>query len=260
MNFTSTELLSLLAGYLWPLFRIAAFITAAPLFGTRLLPMRIKLVFALALTIVIAPVLPPPPAIEMFSLMGFVVVLQQVLIGAAMGFALQLVFAAFVLGGQVIALTMGLGFASLNDPSSGVVVPTVSQIYSIFVTLVFFAINGHLVMIEVLADSFFSLPVALDGLSVDGFWTLMKWAGYMFSGAVLMALPAVASMLVVNVGFGVMTRASPQLNIFAIGFPVIMTLGFVVILISLPSITPLFENLLQGAFTLMRELVGGAHG
>jgi flagellar biosynthetic protein FliR len=258
MNFTSTELLSLLAGYLWPLFRIAALVSAAPLFGTRMLPMRIKLVFALALTIVIAPVLPPPPSVDMFSLPGFMVVLQQVLIGLAMGFALQLVFAAFVLGGQVIALTMGLGFASLNDPATGVVVPTVSQLYSIFIALVFFAINGHLVMIEVIAESFHSLPVAASGLSVDSLWSLLKWAGYMFSGAVLMALPAVASMLVVNVGFGVMTRAAPQLNIFAIGFPVIMTIGFVVILVSMPSITPQFENLLQGAFGLMRELAGGS--
>lgn len=256
MNFTSTELLSLLAGYLWPLFRIAALVSSAAVFGGRLLPMRVKLIFILALTIVIAPVLPPPPAIEMFSLMGFVVVLQQVLIGLAMGFTLQLVFGAFVLGGQVIALTMGLGFASLNDPASGVVVPTVSQIYSIFVTLVFFAINGHLVMIQVITESFYSLPVAATGISVAGIWSLLEWAGYMFSGAVLMALPVVASMLVVNLGFGVMTRASPQLNIFAIGFPVIMTMGFIVILFSMPSITPQFENLLQGGFDLMRELAG----
>ncbi|MDT8403918.1 flagellar biosynthetic protein FliR [Sulfuriflexus sp.] len=257
MNFTSTELLTLLAGYLWPLFRIAALITATAVFGGALLPMRIKLVFALALTIVIAPVLPPPPAIDMFSLTGFVVVLQQVLIGVAMGFTLQLVFSVFVLGGQVIALTMGLGFASLNDPATGVIVPTVSQIYSIFVTLVFFAINGHLVMIEVIATSFYTLPVGATGLGVDSLWSLLSWAGYMFSGAVLMALPAVASMLVVNVGFGVMTRAAPQLNIFAIGFPVIMTLGFVVILVSLPSIIPQFENILQAGFALMRELAGG---
>ena len=256
MNFTSPELLSLLASYLWPLFRIAAFIGAAAIFGGRLLPMRIKLIFVLSLTIVIAPVLPPPPAIEMFSFMGFIVVLQQVLIGIAMGFALQLVFSAFILGGQIIALTMGLGFASLNDPASGVIVPTVSQIYSIFVTLVFFAINGHLVMIEVIADSFYSLPISATGLSVDSIWSIVKWGTYMFSGAVLMALPVMASMLVVNLGFGVMTRASPQLNIFAIGFPVIMTMGFIVIMISMPSITPQFERLLQGGFSLMREIAG----
>ena len=257
MNFTSAEILTLLASYLWPLFRIAAFIASAAVFGGRLFPMRVKLIFAISLTIVIAPVIPPPPAIDMFSFTGMIVVLQQVLIGVAMGFTLQLVFAAFVLGGQVIALTMGLGFASLNDPASGVIVPTVSQIYSIFVTLVFFAINGHLVMIEVIAESFHSLPVAATGMSVDSIWSLVQWAGYMFSGAVLMALPVVASMLVVNLGFGVMTRASPQLNIFAIGFPVIMTMGFIVILISMPSVTPQFENLLQAGFSLMRELAGG---
>lgn len=257
MNFSSAEFLSLISSYLWPLFRIAALVAAAPIIGSRVLPMRVKLIFVLALTAIIAPTLPPPPDIEMLSLNGGLVVIQQVLIGAAMGFALQLAFSAFVLGGQIMALTMGLGFASLNDPATGVVVPTVSQLYTIMVTLIFLAMNGHLVMIEVLADSFITLPVGTAGLEIDSLWTLLNWAGYMYIGAVLMAMPAIASMLVVNVGFGVMTRASPQLNIFAIGFPVIMTLGFVVIFVSLPSVVPQFTSLYQGAIEVMRSLVSG---
>ena len=152
---------------------------------------------------------------------------------------------------------MGLGFASLNDPATGVVVPTVSQFYTIFVSLLFFAMNGHLVAIEVLANSFIDLPVAETGLDGNALWAMLTWSKYIFSGAVLMALPALAALLIVNIGFGVMTRAAPQLNIFAIGFPVIMTIGFVIMMLSLSSTLPLFENLLDSAYQLMRVMTGG---
>lgn len=257
MIFSSAELLSQLATLLWPLFRISAMVSAMPVFGSRLLPKRLKVVLVLALTLAIAPHIPPIQEVEIFSLNGAIVAMQQVLIGLAMGFALQLVFSVFVLGGQIIALTMGLGFASLNDPASGVVVPTVSQFYTIFISLLFLALNGHLVMVEVLANSFIDLPVAQVGLDSSAIWQLLAWSRYIFSGAVLMALPAIASLLVVNIGFGVMTRAAPQLNIFAIGFPVIMTIGFVIMLLALPGTIPLFKNLLNSAYQLMRIMMGG---
>jgi len=257
MIFSSAELLSQIATLIWPLFRISAMVAAMPVFGSRLLPARIKVVLALALTLAIAPHVPPVENVELFSINGGIVAMQQVLIGLAMGFTLQLVFSVFVLGGQVIALTMGLGFASLNDPSTGVVVPTVSQFYTIFISLLFFAMNGHLVMIEVVANSFIDMPVAQIGLNSDAIWAMLSWSKYIFSGAVLMALPALASLLVVNIGFGVMTRAAPQLNIFAIGFPVIMTIGFAIMLLATPSIIPLFENLLDSAYQLMRTMTGG---
>jgi flagellar biosynthetic protein FliR len=246
-----------LSSFMLPLFRIAALVTASPVLGTRMVPARIKLFFAIGLTIIVGPLVPELPTVDLFSLNGMLVAIQQVIIGLAMGFALQLVFAVFVYSGQVVALTMGLGFASLNDPATGVVVPTVSQFYSIMVTLVFFALGGHLVMIEVLVDSFKTLPVGLEGVSRTSLWSLLSWVSYMFSGAVLVVLPAIAAMLIVNVGFGVLMRASPQLNIFAVGFPVIMTLGFVVIYISLPSLIPQFERLLASGFELMREIGGG---
>ena len=257
MIFSSTELLAQLSALIWPLFRISAMVGAMPVFGSRLLPTRLKVVLAIALTLAIAPHIPPVENVEIFSINGGIVAMQQVLIGLAMGFTLQLVFSVFVLGGQVIALTMGLGFASLNDPATGVVVPTVSQFYTIFISLLFFAMNGHLVMIEVIANSFVDLPVAQVGFGSDAIWAMLSWAKYIFSGAVLMALPALAALLIVNIGFGVMTRAAPQLNIFAIGFPVIMTMGFAIMLLSIPSILPLFENLLDSAYQLIRTMTGG---
>jgi len=256
MAFTSVEITSMLGIYFWPFVRIAAMVMSVPIIGTRMLPARIRILIAIVLTVAIAPLVSPAPPIEIISLNGLLMVIYQVMIGVAMGFILSLVFGAFVLCGQIIAMTMGLGFASLNDPITGVVVPTVGQFYTIFVTLAFFSLNGHHVLFEVMADSFHGLPLGMQMISMEAVWAILSWASQMFAGAMLIALPAVGAMLVVNLGFGIMTRAAPQLNIFAVGFPVIMTVGFVVILVSLPSVVPQFERLLAEAYALMRNVVG----
>lgn len=254
MHFTSAELITYISAYLWPFTRIGGMVAAAPIFGTRMLPMRVRLTLALALTLVIAPIVPPVPSVDVLSAPGILITAQQLLIGLAMGFILQLSFAAFVFGGQVIAMTMGLGFASMNDPATGISVPTVSQLYTVLVTLVFFALDGHLLVVQVMAESFKTLPIGVDGLSLDKLWLVLTWASQMFVGAMFIALPVIGAMLVVNLGFGVMTRASPQLNIFAVGFPVIMTLGFIMILFSLPSVVPRFTELMRITFDVIREL------
>lgn len=257
MIFTSSEILAWTGQYLWPFFRIGAMVGAVPVIGTRLLPVRIRLGFALVLTVVIVPVIPVTPNVPLFSFDGIVITATQMFIGLAMGFALRMVFAAFVHGSQIIALQMGLGFASMIDPQNGVQVPMLSQFYVIVVTLLFLGLNGHLMIIEVLADSFITLPVGTTGVSAQNLWSLVLAARDMLAGAVWIALPAVASLLLVNVAFGVMTRAAPQLNIFAIGFPMTMIFGFVVVLFSLPSIVPQLDQLLSEGFLLSRKLVTG---
>jgi flagellar biosynthetic protein FliR len=257
MNFTSAQISAAIGSYLWPFFRIAAVIAVAPIFGARTVPVRIRLGLALVLTLIVAPVLPPAPALDPISPLGLLVTVQQILIGSAMGFAILLVFSAFVLGGQVFAMQMGLGFASMVDPQRGVQVPMVSQFYVLFATLVFLSLNGHLILIQVVADSFRSMPVAPTGLTTIGLWTLVGWGKQMFAGAVLIALPAIATLMIVNLAFGVMTRAAPQLNIFAVGFPISMTVGFVVMMIMLPTAVPQLEHLVDNVFAMVRQLVGG---
>lgn len=255
MAINIADISAFLSAYMWPFFRIAALVGAAPLLGTKSVPMRIRISLALALTVVIVPVIPAAPTVDLFGAAGVAITVQQVLIGLAMGFSLQLVFAAFVLAGQLIGTTMGLGFASLNDPVTGVMVPTVSQFYTVMVTLLFFSLDGHLVLIEVLADSFYSLPVGARGVSATGLWELVGWASHLFSGAVLIALPAMVALLVVNIGFGVITRAAPQINIFAVGFPVTLILGMLVMWITLPSVLPQLQTLLEDVFVFLRHLV-----
>jgi flagellar biosynthetic protein FliR len=245
---------------MWPFFRIAALVGVAPIFGARTVPMRIRLGLAVILTLVIAPLLPAAPAIDPLGPAGIMITVHQVLIGIAMGFALLMVFDAFIVGGQVFAMQMGLGFASLVDPQRGVQVPMVSQFYVLTATLVFLSLNGHLILIEVLAESFRTMPVAPSGLTSVGLWTLVGWGKQMFAGGVLIALPAIATLMIVNLGFGVMTRAAPQLNIFAVGFPISMTVGFAVMLVMLPTVVPQLEGLVDSVFLLLRQVLDGAGG
>lgn len=255
MRFTSAEIMSLIGTYLWPLFRIGALVGAAPLFGTRTVPVRVRIGLAVVLTVVIAPMLPPAPALDPLSAEAIRVVIAQVMIGLVMGFALQLVFSAFVVGGQIISMGMGLGFAAMNDPVSGVSVPVVGQFYTVTVTLLFLTLNGHLLLIEALVDSFDALPVGTQGIAPEGLWDLVNWAGRMFAWAVLISLPAVGALLLANIGFGIMTRAAPQLNIFAVGFIAIILLGLLVVYFTLPNLLPQLMGLMDEIFALLRHLL-----
>jgi flagellar biosynthetic protein FliR len=200
----------------------------------------------------------PPPSVELISAQALVISIHQVLIGVAMGFILQLVFAAFVIAGQSIAMAMGLGFASIIDPQNGMQVPAVSQTFLIMATLIFLSLNGHLVLIEVLANSFQNLPVGMLVPSRDGLWQLVTWGSNMFAGGMLIALPAVAALLLVNLAFGVTTRAAPQLNIFAVGFPVMIMVGLAFLILTLPTITTHLSRLLLEAFDLIESFLATA--
>ncbi len=251
MVFSETAIASYLAGFFWPLMRIGAVFMAAPIFASRQVPVRWRAALTLVITWVVMPVLPPVPVVETFSHAAMLIALQQIAIGVLMGFMLQLVFAAVVFAGQVMAYSMGLGFASMMDPQNGVQVPVVSQFYLILVTLLFLTLNGHLILIELVVDSFQTMPVAVDGLSRNTLWEIAIWGGRVFSGGLLMALPIVTALLVVNLGMGIITRAAPQLNIFAVGFPMAMMIGFVVMWATLPNVLHNFGELVNESFQVM---------
>ena len=258
MNITGVELTSWLATLLWPFMRIGAMFAAVPIFSSRSVPVRIRVLLAFFISWMLVPVIPEPPAVELISAQALIISIHQVLIGVAMGFIMQMVFAAFIIAGQSIAMAMGLGFASMIDPQNGMQVPVISQIFLIMATLIFLALNGHLVLIEVLADSFKNLPVGMFVPSRDGLWQLVTWGSNMFAGGMLIALPAVAALLLVNLAFGVTTRAAPQLNIFAVGFPVMIMVGLAFLILTLPTITTHLSRLLLEAFDLIESFLATA--
>ena len=254
MNITGAELTGWLASLLWPFMRIGAMFAAIPIFSARSVPVRIRILLAFFVAWILVPVIPKSPVIDLISAEAVLISVYQILIGVAMGFIMQMVFSAFIIAGQSIAMAMGLGFASIIDPQNGVQVPVVSQAFLIMVTLVFLALNGHLLLIEVLADSFQRLPVGPVAISHDGLWQLVSWGSNMFVGGMLVALPAVAALLLVNLAFGVTSRAAPQLNIFAVGFPVMIIVGLAFIILTLPSITDHLSRLMLQAIGLINKV------
>lgn len=255
MPITDQLLMSGVGGFMWPLLRIFAMLAAAPVFGANSFPVRARLLLGLLLTLLVYPLLPAIPVIDPLSAEGVLIGARQVLVGVAMGFILHLVFGALVLAGQSVAMTMGLGFASSLDPQNGVQVPVVSQYFLIFATLVFLAMDGHLVLISLLVESFQLLPVTSPQLPNNFFLTIALWGTHMFVGALLLALPAMAAVLLVNLAFGVITRAAPQLNIFAVGFPVTILAGFVLLQFSMPAMLPILSRLFSQAFETMQLML-----
>jgi flagellar biosynthetic protein FliR len=254
---TTGQLDTWLGQVLWPFIRISSCFMVAPVFGAQYVPARIRIVSAGALTVVIAPMIAAPAGIATFSAAGAVITAQQVIIGVAIGFSLQLLFDAVTLGGQLLANSMGLSFAFNTDPVHGVETPVVGTLYSLLVMLTFLALNGHLALIEVLVDGFRTLPVGTAGLGQDGVWSIVIWGAQLFSGALAIALPGVTALLIVNVAFGVMSRAAPQFNLFAVGFPISLVFGLLIVLAGLPAMQATFTHLLSETFDLLRKLTAG---
>jgi len=255
MILTEQQILSWVAAFIWPFFRIGALFISVPVFSGRRVPARIRVILAALITFVIVPVLPPLPAIELFSHRGFMVAVQQIFIGIATGFILQMAFSVMLVAGQSIAYSMGLGFASLVDPATGVQVPVVAQIFIISASLILLAVNGHLILIEMLAHSFTTLPIADIGMNSADLWKIIRWSRQIFVGGVSLALPVLATILFVNISFGVASRAAPQLQIFGIGFPITIMMGMVLIWIMMPDMLDGFQAILARSFALIRDIL-----
>ncbi|MBC3383279.1 flagellar type III secretion system protein FliR [Pseudomonas sp. SWRI12] len=253
LELTDTQISTWVASFILPLFRVTAVLMSMPIFGTTLVPTRVRLYFALAITVVIAPGLPPMPPVNALDLSALMLVAEQILIGALMGFSLQLFFQAFVVAGQIISIQMGMAFASMIDPTNGVNTAVIGQFLTMLVTLLFLAMNGHLVVFEVLTESFTTMPVG-SALLVNHFWDIAGKLGWVLGAAMVLVLPAITALLVVNIAFGVMTRAAPQLNIFSIGFPLTLVLGLVIFWVSLGDILNQYQPLATQALQLLRDM------
>ncbi|PHS70586.1 MAG: flagellar biosynthetic protein FliR [Methylophaga sp.] len=256
MQFTTAEITGLLGSYLWPFFRIAALVMAAPIFSSNFVSIRSRLLIAIALSIVIVPTIPHTvPSVDPLSGAGFLIVAHQIIIGACMGFMLQMLFSAFIIAGQINAMQMGLGFASIVDPQNGVNIPVISQFYLIFVTLIFLTLDGHLILIQVLTESFVTLPIAATGLPHTSFYDLAGQASWMYAAGVLIALPSIGSLLLVNLTFGILSRAAPQISPFSIGFPMTIMLGFIIMTITLSTVSSHLVSLSDQMLQMIRFLV-----
>lgn len=248
ISLTDAQLNTWLINFIWPLTRILGLIMVAPVFGHRAVPARVKIGLGIFIALIIAPTLPPMPDVALGSWHGLFILVQQLLIGIAIGFIMRIVFAAVEAAGEIVGLQMGLGFASFFDPQSAGQTLVLARFFNMLALLVFVAVNAHLLLIGVLVDSFQTLPISPQPLSAAGFYNVAAFGSTVFAVGLQLALPLIAILLMTNLSLGILTRSAPQLNIFAIGFPITLGVGLIVLDLTLPYFVPQLEQMLQNGF------------
>ncbi|MBN3727021.1 flagellar biosynthetic protein FliR [Burkholderia sp. Ac-20379] len=258
MEIVLERLLPFGVALLWPFCRIFAAFATAPVLGEAMVPMRARALAALLLALVVQPALPPMPAVDPFSFSGIGIVAEQILIGGLLGFVLHLVLAAMLMFGTLLSSQMGLSMAAINDPVSGHASDVLSSVMMIVFMLLFFSMDGHLVLVQVLARSFAAWPVGAFAFDTDALMQLVFAIGWMFSAALALALPVVFATLVVQVGLGLLNRAAPSLNLFSLGFSVTTMFGLLLVTLLMPSLPDHYGRMIAHALDLVDRLAPAA--
>ncbi|TAK89959.1 MAG: flagellar biosynthetic protein FliR [Burkholderiaceae bacterium] len=240
-TFSEVDIQHWLSGFVWPFVRVLALFTAAPVFSHTAFPKRARIGLALLITFVVAPLLPVAPPQALFSPEGLILLIQQLLVGAGLGFAMKLVFAAIEGAGTLVGFQMGLGFATFIDPQHNQQTPIVGSFLGVLASLVFFSLDGHLILLSSLVESFTLAPIATNGLQQFHPQVLVSLGEIIFSLGLHISLPMVGAIMIANIALGLLSRAAPQLNIFAVGFPVTLMIGFWSLWMSLPFLGGIIE-------------------
>ncbi|MBL6749018.1 MAG: flagellar biosynthetic protein FliR [Nevskia sp.] len=248
MTITEAALSAWYQSYFWPFLRIGGLVLAAPLFSAQAVPPRVRLMLALALSVALAPLLPATAALASFSAPWWLEIGRELAVGVGLGLLLQLVFEAVMLAGELVSYGMGLGFAQLADPLHGASAPMLGQFYQVFAALLFFSLGGHLHLVQMVADSFQRVPAGQAVPTAASFLAVASGGGSMFAGALQIALPAVAALLLVNIAFGVMNRSAPALNMLSIGFPLSLVVGLVLLRLTIAQLQPVLVAMLDQAW------------
>ena len=249
ISFTEAQILAWISPVLWPFLRVLAVFTSAPVLSSRAVPMRVKVALALFVALACQATIPSSLEYSIASPNALGVVFQQVLIGLSIGFAVRLVFAAMELAGEVVGFQMGLNFAAFFDPSLNSQSSAVARFFGQMATLLFVVLNGHIMVLMAVTKSFKAFPVNPRFLNTMTSMQLYRLGADLFASALWIALPMVAMLLFVNLALGVISRVAPQINIFAVGFPVTLVVGIVGIAVTLPSLD-------QPMVALMEKAIG----
>lgn len=256
ISFTTAELYAFVASVFYPLARILSFMSIAPLFNNTVVPMRIRLLVGVAITVGVLPLVPAIAPIEPASGPGLLMIAREMTIGFSMGFAMRVVFAAISMAGEQIGMQMGLGFAVSYDPLNTAQTPVLSEFLALITTLVFLALNGHLMMVATLAQGFRVLPIELSALPATAWMNIVLHAQVIFTTGLLLALPITGAMIITNLSLGVLNRAAPQLNLFAIGFPITIAGGFLMLFLTLDHLVPSLQRLFEEGLRMMLAFPG----
>lgn len=255
ITFTSAQLDAWLAAFMFPLARIFGLIATAPVYNNAGVPLITRLAVGLAITFAIAPIIPPIAAVPAGSWVGLAIIAREILVGMMLGFTLRLAFVTVDVAGELIGLQMGLSFAVAYDPQAAGQTPVLTEFIGLLTTLIFLALNGHLMILHGLVESFHLLPIGPVGFDAGGIAALLRWSSVIFASGLLLSLPLITALLIANIALGVLSRIAPTLNLFAVGFPVTLVVGFAVLMFSLPYLSGALSSLFEQGFTAMEQVL-----
>jgi flagellar biosynthesis protein FliR len=242
---------------LFAMVRVGAAFVAAPVFSAMAVPLPVRIALSGAIGVLVLATTRIQPPAEIFALSTFLAIAAEALIGLAIGFVLQIAFAAPMVASEVIGMSMGLGFANAVDPASGTSTPALGQFLTILLTLLFLAVDGHLVLVELVVHSYEVMPPGA-WVAPERLLGIAMFGGYTFLAGLLLALPVGFILLCLNVVVGMLSRAAPALNLFAIGLPASLVIGVVAILLALPAMGDYLLVIVREALDAAPRLVLGA--
>ncbi|QJQ94405.1 MULTISPECIES: flagellar biosynthetic protein FliR [Halomonadaceae] len=252
---TFAQLQAWLLLFFWPFVRISAFLMASPLLGHSSVPNQAKIGLAVLLTVVVGPTLPPLPDVPMLSWASLGIMIEQMLIGIAIGLTMHVMYAVVQAAGEFIGLQMGLAFATFFSPDTGANTMILSRLFFMITLLMFLAFNGHLILIEIVASTFFMLPIGMGGFNASAFELLVRFGGTIFASGMLLALPLVGPLLIINLSMGILNRSAPQLTVFNIGFPASLTVGLFLLMVLMSDIGRFLQRLFGDSLLFLRQLL-----
>ncbi|MDO9316120.1 MAG: flagellar biosynthetic protein FliR [Burkholderiaceae bacterium] len=249
LTFDEAQIWAWVSPLLWPFLRVLALLGVVPVIGQRSVPARVRVALSFLIAVAVQPSLPPMPVVALDSAQALILVMQQVLIGVSMAFAVRIVFSAVEFAGEIGGLQMGLNFAGFFDPATSSQATAMSTFYSVSVSWLFIVINGHLLLISAVVQSFHAFPVGAEPFAFLRATRPELWGAEIFSLGLWIALPLIAMLLFTNLVLGVIARVAQQMNIFSIGFPITMGVGLVGVMLTLPLMqqpfTAALEQMLQ---------------
>ncbi|MEC4725903.1 flagellar biosynthetic protein FliR [Shewanella sp. D64] len=255
LSLTSIELSAFIGTFWWPFCRIMGAFMVMPFLSSTYIPVMVRILLALSISALLAPMLPAVPAVDAVSIGALFLAVEQLLIGFMLALFLSIMIHVMTLLGAMMSMQMGLAMAVMNDPSSGSS-PILGQWFLLYGTLLFLALEGHLVAIGVLVDSFRLWPIGagIFDLPLMGLVSRFAW---LFASAFMLALPSILAMLMVNITFGVLSKAAPSLNVFALGFPMSMLMGLLCVMLSFSGLPSRYSDLCLDSLSAMYQFIGG---
>jgi flagellar biosynthesis protein FliR len=255
LTFSDADLYRWLGHFFWPFVRTLALFAAAPGFSSVAIPVRVKVALAFMIACLLAVTIRQSAPLAL-TWAAVLLVIEQIAVGLAIGFAMQLTLAAMAFAGDLVGVQMGFGFAGLIDIQSRFEVPVMSDFFGLVGLLLFFALNGHLILLGVLIRSFAVVPIAPGtGITAQGWHVLAGAGAILFQMGVWLALPVVAILLAGHLALALVSRAAPQINLMSVGFTVFMWVGIGATIALLPFFVPAVEHMIEEGWQLGRAVM-----